>query len=62
MYKINVLNNLIEFDAIEPANSNSINPNNNCDSNIVSLSQYRERIKRATDKNPLPPCSLAKAA
>jgi len=59
MSKINVLNNLNAFDAISPANDDSLPQNDNCESNIISLSQYRERIK-SIDKTP--PCALAKAA
>ena len=65
MLKTNVLDSPNSIEYLNPSNNNSSSANDNCESNsnIVSLSQYRERIKRiSTDKNPLPPCAFAMAA
>ena len=57
MNKVNIVNT-------KPVNDNIIALRNNHERNVISLSEYRERIKSEinTDKNPLPPCALAEAA
>lgn len=68
MLKTNVLNNVIAFDAVGSANRNSTIVNEGHDTKIISLSQYRDRIKsrisidKNPDKNPLPPCAFSQAA
>jgi hypothetical protein len=62
MPKTNVLDNL-GHDDLEPANNNFLVSDVGRESNIISLSQYRDRIKKIpTDRNPLPPCAQAIAA